>query len=686
MTLGVSAVVAGISLFMYVDFPRRMETQALAAASDKALSLARLSAYSIAAAQYFEDRAGVDEVLRGLSTDPEVYYAVVLDPSGHAIASVAPERADEDAFLETAEPSLCPDGTVLRVRAPIEYKNGLIGTFYVGVRLDQLQSAVAQARRQVAGLALLVFVAALMSVIAIGVMVERLERRNQGLSARFATLFDSADLGLATVDGEGIVQEHNKALRDTVGAAHLSGRRLTSLLEPVDATQVADWIETLRRGERDSLHGEVRPGPPGPPDRSWHLTLSGVRTPEGELDFVMAIVEDVSDRRQLEQQLLQAQKMEAIGRLAGGVAHDFNNLLTTINGTASVGLMELDDRAAIETDLREILAAGERAATLTHQLLAFSRRQMVSHKVVGLNAVVAETATMLRRMIGEDIGLHLELSPSVPTVLADPGQLGQVLMNLVVNARDAMPGGGELWIETGTLELDGPLALRFGTQRLGAHAMLRVRDTGQGMDQTTLSMVFEPFFTTKPVGKGTGLGLPTVYGIVKQSSGGVLVESAPGAGTTFTIVLPAHSGARNGEDGPTPDDDTLTPGTGTILLVEDEDAVRKLVSRVLRRVGYRVLEADDAHDAIQVASRHQGRLQALVTDVVMPGMGGTELARTLAAMHPHLKVLFMSGYTRSEVLPAEQLGGDSAFLPKPMTPADLTRTLADLIGRRPVRA
>ncbi len=337
--------------------------------------------------------------------------------------------------------------------------------------------------------------------------------------------------------------------------------------------------------------------------------------------------------------------------MAGGVAHDFNNLLTTINGTASVALMEMDDGAAIEEDLREILAAGERAASLTHQLLAFSRRQMIQQKVVDLNAVIAETAAMLRRLIGEDVGLHLELAQAVPPVLADPGQLGQVLMNLAVNARDAMPGGGELWIETGALELDAPASLRYGTPRIGSHAMLRVRDTGQGMDQTTLSMVFEPFFTTKPVGKGTGLGLPTVYGIVKQSSGGVLVDSTPGAGTTFTIVLPEHVGVGVVVETPTSDEEQLTPGSGTILLVEDEDAVRKLVSRVLRRVGYEVLEAADAHEAIQVASRHRGRLQALVTDVVMPGMGGTELARTLVALHPQLKVLFMSGYTRSEVLP-----------------------------------
>jgi PAS domain S-box-containing protein len=685
MMVGVSAIVAAISLFMYVDFPRRMEAQAMDAVTDKALSLARMSAYSLAAAAYFEDENDVDEVLQGLSADPEVYYVMVLDPAGRVIASVAQERAEEDAFEETTEPSLSPDGRVLRVQAPIEYLKSHVGRVYVGVALDRIQAAVAKSRRQGAGLALLVFVLALFGVVVIGMVIERLERRNQGLSARFATLFDSADLGLATIDGDGVIREHNKALRDIAGAEQLSGRRLTSLLDPVDATQVGDWIETLRRGERESINGEIRPGPPAATDGRWHLTLSGVRDPSDDIDFVMAIVEDVSDRRQLEQQLLQAQKMEAVGRLAGGVAHDFNNLLTTINGTASVALMELDDHAAIETDLREILAAGERAASLTHQLLAFSRRQMVQQKVVELNAVIAETATMLRRLIGEDVRLHLELSHTVPPVLADPGQLGQVLVNLVVNARDAMPGGGQLWIETGALELDIGLSLRFGAQRTGRHAMLRVRDTGEGMDQTTLSMIFEPFFTTKPVGKGTGLGLPTVYGIVKQSSGGILVESTPGTGTTFTIVLPEHVGREAVEAAPMPEEG-LMPGSGTILLVEDEDGVRRLVSRVLRRAGYHVLEADDPRAAIQMASGYEGRLDALVTDVVMPGMGGTELARTLVSMFPQLKVLFMSGYTRSEVLPAEQLGGDSAFLPKPMTPADLTRTLAELIGRRPVRA
>jgi PAS domain S-box-containing protein len=643
-----------------------------------------MSAYNLGPAIFMNDFVDVEGVLEGLRVDPELYYVVVLDTAGRVLASIDLEPAEEDAFRETTEPSVCPDGSVLRVQAPASWSGEQVGTVYLGMTLTPIQATVAQSRRQAAGLALLVFLLALLGVVAIGVVIERLERKNHGLSARFTTLFDSADLGLATIDGEGVIKEHNRALREIVGAAHLSGRRIVSLLDPVDAAQVGDWIETLRRGDRESLHGEVRPGPPGPTDGWWQLTLSGVRSPEGELDFVMAIVEDVTNRRQLEQQLLQSQKMEAIGRLAGGVAHDFNNLLTTINGTASVALMELDDVETIESDLREILAAGERAASLTHQLLAFSRRQMVQQKVVDLNTVIAETATMLRRMIGEDVRLHLELSHAVPPVLADPGQLGQVLMNLAVNARDAMPGGGQIWIETGTLAMDAVQSVRFGAQRSGNHAMLRVRDSGHGMDQTTLSMVFEPFFTTKPVGKGTGLGLPTVYGIVKQSGGGVLVESTPGAGTTFTIVFPEHTGASSAEAGPMPEDEALTPGTGTVLLVEDEEAVRKLVARVLKRAGYRVLEAEDPREAIQLASRHRGGLQALVTDVVMPGMGGTELARTLVAMHPRLKVLFMSGYTRSEVLPAEQLGGDSAFLPKPMTPADLTRTLAELVGRRPV--
>jgi len=686
MTAGVSAIMAAIAIFMYLDFPRRIEMQAMDAVTDKALSLVRMSAYSIAAAAYLDDRAEVDEVLQALSADAQVYYAVAVDPAGRVLSSVALERAEEDAYAETTDPSLCPDGRTLRVKASSEYDGELVATVYLGVALDPIQAAVARSRRQVAGLALLVFTLALVGVIGISVVMERLDRRNEGLSARFATLFDSADLGLATVDREGVIQEQNRALRDIVGAAHLSGRKLTSLLDPLDATQVTDWVETLRRGERESIHAEVRPGPPGPTDGRWHLTLSAVRGQNGELTFMMAIVEDVSDRRRLEQELLQAQKMEAIGRLAGGIAHDFNNLLTTINGTAGVALAELDDRTEIEQSLRDILAAGERAASLTQQLLAFSRRQMVQQRLVDLNGVITETATMLRRMIGEDVGLHLELSEGVPRVLADSGQLAQVLMNLVVNARDAMPGGGELRIETGSCDLDTVTSLRFGAPRTGRHAMLRVRDTGEGMDQTTLAMIFEPFFTTKPVGKGTGLGLPTVYGIVKQSAGGILVGSAPGQGTTFTIVLPEHSGAKGVGDALSPEEGALTPGSGTILLVEDEDAVRRLVSRVLRRAGYRVLEADDPREAIQIAARHEGRLQALVTDVVMPGMGGTELARTLVATYPHLKVLFMSGYTRSEVLPAERLGGDSAFLPKPMTPAELTRTLAELIGGRAVHA
>ncbi|HZD05153.1 MAG TPA: ATP-binding protein, partial [Longimicrobiales bacterium] len=535
-------------------------------------------------------------------------------------------------------------------------------------------------RRQVAGLAVAVFFLAILGVLALGALVERLERRNRDLAARFRAVFDSSDLGMAMVDGEGVITEDNHALRGITGVPDLSGHRLVELLSPPDARLVGRWMDEIRDGTRDTIHGEVKAVRRSDDDGWWHLTLSGTREARGEPGLALAILEDVTDRRQLEAQLVQAQKMEAIGRLAGGVAHDFNNLLTTINGTASMALADLDDRSPVKGDLGEILKAGQRAASLTSQLLAFSRRQMMRQKVVDLNAVIADTATMLRRMIGEDVRLHLELSHSVPPVLVDPGQIGQVLMNLAVNARDAMPGGGDVWIETDSLEVGRALSARLGTSRAGRHAILRVRDNGQGMDETTRSMVFEPFFTTKPVGKGTGLGLPMVYGIVKQSSGGIAVESAPGAGTTFTIALPERIESPPGEDAEgVREEVTLTTGSGTVLLVEDEDGVRSLVSRVLRRAGYRVLEADGSEAAIKVASRHEGPLDALVTDVVMPDMGGPELARALTSMRPSLRVLFISGYTKSEVLPSEELDGGVAFLAKPMAPADLARTLATLL-------
>jgi nitrogen-specific signal transduction histidine kinase len=388
------------------------------------------------------------------------------------------------------------------------------------------------------------------------------------------------------------------------------------------------------------------------------------------------MIENITERMELEERLRQSQKLEAVGRLAGGVAHDFNNLLKTINGVADLMMTEVPT-AELRADLEEIRKAGARASSLTSQLLAFSRRQVLQPRVIDLNASIREMGTMLRRLIGENIDLALELQPDVHAVRADPGQIAQVLMNLAVNARDAMPVGGGLRISTSDVNVDMAQAARFGTSATGPHVLIEVSDTGHGMSEETRRNAFEPFFTTKEVGKGTGLGLATVYGIVKQSGGGIFIDSAPGRGATFRILLPAvDPSCLVGEVRP----QTKAPaGSETVLIVEDEDAVRSLVSRVLRRGGYNVLEGRHGPDALRVSRKHHGYIDAVLTDVIMPGMSGPDLVKQLVNARPSLKVLYMSGYTQDEVLHYGVSQNTPGFIQKPMSPDALARKVREVL-------
>jgi signal transduction histidine kinase len=380
---------------------------------------------------------------------------------------------------------------------------------------------------------------------------------------------------------------------------------------------------------------------------------------------------------QTQSQLAQAQKMEAIGLLAGGVAHDFNNLLMVIMGRSDLRLLTLKPEDPVRQDLELIRHTGRRAAELTRQLLAFSRKQVLQPKTLSLNAVVEGLATMLQRLIGEDIDLRTSLDPSLGPVQADPGQIDQVIMNLAVNARDAMPGGGQLIIETSNVELDAAsLRGRVGV-RPGPHVMLAVTDTGCGMDGATRARIFEPFFTTKGVGKGTGLGLSTVHGIINQSGGTVWVYSEPGKGTTFKIYLPCTTGPIEG-NGPDADTAPLASGSETILLVEDEQALRELVRDLLRARGYPVLEAGDGVEALEVARRY-GRIDLLLTDVIMPRMGGPELAKRLVDVQPNIKVLYMSGYTDRGVVHHGVLDPEASFLQKPVAMEVVARRVREVL-------
>ena len=403
----------------------------------------------------------------------------------------------------------------------------------------------------------------------------------------------------------------------------------------------------------------------------------------------LVLARDVTAHRQLEEQLRQSQKMEAVGQLAGGIAHDFNNLLTAILGSTQLLLHATPPGDSRREDAEEIRNAGLRAAELTRQLLAFSRRQVLAPRVLELNAVVANMEKMLRRLIGEDIELVISLDPAAGAVNADPGQLEQVLLNLVVNARDAMPSGGRVAVETARVTLADELVERRHRLPPGDYVRLTVADSGLGMDETTQAHLFEPFFTTKEVGKGTGLGLATVYGIVKQSGGYIWVYSEPGRGTTVKVYLPRVAGGA--EAMPAPEPQALRGGQETVLLVEDSAPVRALARRSLEAWGYTVVDAADGPAAVALATEHAGGIDLLVTDVVMPGMSGRELAELLGPARPSMKVLYTSGYTDDAMVRQGVLNAGVAFLQKPFVPETLARKVRAVLdgeggdGREAVR-
>jgi PAS domain S-box-containing protein len=397
---------------------------------------------------------------------------------------------------------------------------------------------------------------------------------------------------------------------------------------------------------------------------------------------MVGTVLDVTERQRLEEELRQAQKMEAVGRLASGVAHDFNNLLTAILGSAELLLGRLGPDHPERVEAEEIRKAAMWAADLTRQLLAFSRQQVLDPQVFDLSAVVTDMDKMLRRLVRADIVFRTHLAPDLSAVRADPGQIEQVIMNLAVNACDAMPGGGTLTIETANVELGAEPEQEQAPAAPGHYVMLTVSDTGMGMTATTQSHIFEPFFTTKERGKGTGLGLSTVYGIVKQSEGYVWLESEPGRGTTFKVYLPRVD-APIEATAPGPARTASVGGDETILVVEDQEPVRRLTRKVLETRGYAVLAAADGPEALRVAEHHPGTIHILVTDVVMPGMSGREVGRQLAAERPEMRVLYLSGYADDSIVHHGVLEPGLAFLQKPFTPETLARRVREVLDAPP---
>jgi two-component system cell cycle sensor histidine kinase/response regulator CckA len=454
----------------------------------------------------------------------------------------------------------------------------------------------------------------------------------------------------------------------------LIGHSVEELLDPEMIDEIRTAVAEIVAG-RPPRTGSFRLRHRSGDWRLFEGVGSIARNEEGEPEYIVVVLRDVTERELLERQLMVAQKMEAVGQLAGGVAHDFNNLLTVINGFADVAVKSLGkgDRE-IRRYLTEIGRAGRRAAELTHHLLAFSRQQVLRPEVVNINSIVEEYAGMLRRMLGEEIELVTALEPRLHAAEVDPGQLGQVLTNLAVNARDAMSAGGTVTIRTENAELKRSTAVAHGTLPRGSYVVLSVADTGEGMSAQTRDHLFEPFFTTKDPGQGTGLGLATVLGIVEQSGGAIAVDSEPGAGTTFRVYLPrskAPAATRRSRAG------KIRTGAGTILVVEDDDAVRKLVAKILGEAGYRVLVTASPRGAMTM-TRREPSIDVLVTDVVMPEMNGHELARRLLAMRPDLRVLYISGYAPEVVRAKGVLTNQETFLQKPFTAAVLTQTVRDL--------
>jgi PAS domain S-box-containing protein len=486
---------------------------------------------------------------------------------------------------------------------------------------------------------------------------------------RFRMTFDHADVGIAHLSSGGRWLRVNQKLCDIVGYTReeLLERTFQDITYPEDLPANLENVKRALAGSSQTYSMQKRYIKKDSSLVWVHVTVALARGTRKEARYFISVVEDITERKLLEEQLRQSQKMEAIGRLAGGVAHDFNNLLTVIGGYGQMMLAQLDERDSLHVKARAICQAADRAAALTSQLLAFSRRQIVQPRIVNLNDLVAGMQEMLHRLLGEAVSLKTIPSKLPAKVKIDPGQFEQVIVNLAVNARDAMPEGGDLTIEISTADVDQ-------TPRV----MFCVRDSGTGMDAEVQSHLFEPFYTTKDRGKGTGLGLSIVYGIVKQSGGNIIVNSQLGQGTSFQLFLPR---VLAGEPEPAPDKSAakMALGSETVLLVEDEEALRKLAGEVLRSSGYTVLEAVNGEDAVSVYRRFTGPIPLLVTDMIMPGMNGRALAERLRGLRPDIKVLYISGYTENLLDLHGPLGPATAFLQKPFAPALLTGKVRELL-------
>jgi PAS domain S-box-containing protein len=492
--------------------------------------------------------------------------------------------------------------------------------------------------------------------------------------SKFRALFENSPEAVLIADNRGAYVDANPAACVLLGVTYdkIMGRTIHDFAQEVSKPDPWPmWEQFLKEG---SMRGVIRLQKPDLEIVEVEFTATANFLPGRHF----SVLRDVTERRKLEEQLRQSQKLESVGMLAGGIAHDFNNLLTVITGYSALILKRLDNSDPLARNVEEIRQAAERATSLTRQLLAFSRKQVLQPKVLDLNSVIVNVEKMLVRLVGEDMDLRTLPGVELGQIKADPGQVEQVILNLAVNARDAMPQGGKITIETGNIYLDEAYARRHITVQPGWYVMLAVSDTGHGMSAETKKKIFEPFFTTKEHGKGTGLGLATVYGIVKQSGGNIWVYSEVGVGTSFKIYFPLVN-----EELTEPEADVVRPecaaGTETILLTEDEEMVRNLTREILKTHGYTVLEAANAAEALAICNTYEGQIHLLLTDVVMPLMSGRVLAEHVIELRPGTRVLYMSGYTDHAIVHHGILDGDIAFVGKPFTPDALVLKVIEVL-------
>jgi signal transduction histidine kinase len=634
----VTLLIGLISLFIFFFFPARQEAQEIKAIAEKAQSIAEMTAFIIGPALFFEDTETIEEAFAGARQNEDLAYIMVFDKTGQVIAAFTKDSVDR-SFLHSLKghEGISQDGMIYEIVHPILHNGEGIGQLYLGLSLDKVRKEIYRSRKTIAFISFIVFAMGMVAVFGISTivtrplshMIETAERISQG------DLTQRASIG-TQVEVDQLARSFNRMV-DSLEATHRE-------------------LETVNQSLEKRVEKRTR-----------------------------ALQQEMNERKQaedeknaLEEQFRQSQKMEAIGRLAGGIAHDFNNLLVAILGFSALALDQIDASHPFYTFLIEIKKAGKRASDLTRQLLTFSRQQVLQPRVLNLNTVVSDIDKMLQRLVGEDIELEVAFDPSLEQIEADPGQIEQILMNLVVNARDAMPEGGKLTIETENVELDENYALRHQLDQLGSYVMLAVRDLGAGMDAETQSRIFEPFFTTKEQGKGTGLGLSTVYGIVNQSGGHIEVYSELGKGTTFRIYLPQVDGTLEKAPQEQIKDEHLH-GSETILLVEDEDMVRNLVNTVLQENGYTVIEASDGAMALQLSEDYPNPIHLTVSDVVMPQMNGPELVKKLGTARPEMKVLYMSGHIDPAVVSRDVLESEDIFLQKPFDSKTLARKVREIL-------